>query len=70
MVTFLWRSEDEPDVSSSTGFCYVYYADYYYDPVCWAVANGVTQGVSATQFGPGQPCTRCPIVTFLYRALA
>ena len=41
---------------------------YYYDAVKWAVANGVTNGVSENLFGPDQACTRAQIVTFLWRA--
>ena len=43
---------------------------YYYDAVLWAVAQGITQGTSATTFSPGKTCTRGQIVTFLYRDLA
>ena len=34
----------------------------------WAVENGVTDGLSATTFGPYESCTRAQIVTFLWRA--
>ena len=40
---------------------------YYAEAVRWAVANGVTKGVSDTSFAPGSACTRAQIVTFLYR---
>lgn len=43
---------------------------YYYDPVLWAIENGITAGTSDTTFSPNQPCTRAQIVTFLYRACA
>ncbi len=33
----------------------------------WAVENGVTDGLSATTFGPYESCTRAQIVTFLWR---
>ncbi|MBR2048177.1 MAG: S-layer homology domain-containing protein, partial [Oscillospiraceae bacterium] len=42
---------------------------YYYQPVLWAVENGITSGTSATTFAPDNPCTRAQVVTFLYRAL-
>ena len=35
----------------------------------WAVANGVTDGTTATTFSPGTDCTRAQIVTFLFRCL-
>lgn len=41
---------------------------YYYDAVAWAVENGVTNGTSATTFGPDITCTRAQMVTFLWRA--
>ena len=40
---------------------------YYYKPVLWAVENGITAGLSATEFGPNETCTRAQIVTFLWR---
>ncbi len=41
---------------------------YYADAVDWAVANGITDGISATQFAPDMVCTRAQMVTFLWRA--
>ncbi len=41
---------------------------YYRDAVVWAIRNGVTTGISATAFGPKNPCTRAQVVTFLWRA--
>ena len=41
---------------------------YYYDAVAWAVENGITNGTSATTFGPDVSCTRAQMVTFLWRA--
>ena len=43
-------------------------ASYYYDPVYWAAANGITTGTSDTTFSPNASCTRGQIVTFLWRA--
>jgi hypothetical protein len=40
---------------------------YYYDPVVWALKNGITEGKTATTFDPTGTCTRGQIVTFLYR---
>lgn len=42
--------------------------DYYYEPVLWAVKNGITSGISATTFSPDRICTRAQAVTFLWRA--
>ncbi len=68
VVTFLWRTAGEPAVSGSNPFTDVKSTDYYYSAVLWAVENNVTNGLSATTFGPARTCTRGQIVTFLYRA--
>ena len=49
-------------------FTDVYESGYYYDAVLWAVENGVTNGTSATTFGPNVTVTRAQMVTFLWRA--
>ena len=41
---------------------------FYESPVAWAVENGITNGTSATTFGPGSTCNRAQVVTFLWRA--
>ena len=42
---------------------------YYYNPVLWAVENGVTTGTGdGTTFSPDRACTRGQVVTFLWRA--
>ena len=41
---------------------------YYYEAVEWAVANGITNGITATTFCPDMGCTRAQMVTFLWRA--
>lgn len=42
---------------------------FYYDPVMWAIENGITNGTSATTFGPNDQCMRAHVVTFLWRAV-
>lgn len=54
----------EPD----SPFTDIYESDYYYDAVLWAVANGVTNGTSATTFSPDMDVTRAQAVTFQWRA--
>lgn len=69
MVTFLWRNAGSPIVTGvSNPFWDVQSGSYYYNAVMWAVKNGVTNGVSANQFGVGRAVTRGEAVTFLYRA--
>lgn len=69
VVTFLWRAEGEPEVQHFDNiFTDVQSGAFYEKPVLWAVENGVTNGLSATAFGPNSICNRAQIVTFLYRA--
>jgi hypothetical protein len=70
IVTFLYRYEGSPAVSSTSSFTDVASGTFYYDAVNWAVANGITTGTSATTFAPGVYCNRGQAVTFLYRAAA
>ena len=67
VVTFLWRNAGQPSCSAANPFTDVKEGDYYYTSVLWAVENGITDGVSSTQFAPDQACTRGQVVTFLYR---
>lgn len=58
-------AEADPDIPVFTDVP----ADAYYaDAVSWAVENGITNGTSATTFGPDVSCTRAQMVTFLWRA--
>ena len=67
IVTFLHRAAGTPSANGGS-FDDVPKDSYYELPVCWAVEKDVTNGISATRFGPNKPCTRAQIVTFLYRA--
>lgn len=68
MVTFLWRAHGSPKALGANPFTDVSTSDYYYDAVLWAVANGVTNGTSATTFSPDMAVTRAQAVTFQWRA--
>ena len=68
MVTFLWRAHGSPKATGTNPFTDVSTSDYYYDAVLWAVANGVTNGTSATTFSPDMDVTRAQAVTFQWRA--
>ena len=59
---------EEPELPKENPFKDVKTNDYFAMPVLWAVAKGVTNGISATSFGPNNNCTRGQIVTFLWRA--
>lgn len=41
---------------------------WFYEPVLWAVNNGITTGMTKTEFKPDNTCTREQAVTFLWRA--
>ena len=71
VATFLWRAKGSPAPKrTDSPFTDVKDPTYYsFKPILWAYENGVTNGTSATEFSPEQPCTRAQIVTFLYRAL-
>jgi len=68
IVTFLHRAFGEPETEGSSPFADVPEGAYYASAVRWAVAGGITKGVSETQFAPDQSCTRGQTVTFLYRS--
>ena len=69
-VTFLWRYLNKPEATASNSFGDVVDGQWYEAPIDWAVGAGVTQGISATEFGINTDCTRAQAVTFLFRALA
>jgi hypothetical protein len=69
VVFFLWKAAGSPEPTSTQNpFTDVQSTDFFYKAVLWAVENGITSGVSATEFGPYNPCTRAQVVTFLYAA--
>lgn len=57
--SILYKQELFSDVSST---------EYYYTPMSWALANGITDGVGDSKFAPNNECTRAQVVTFLWRA--
>ena len=64
----LYCSICQRDICSEASFSDVEEADYFYDPVLWAVENNITNGMSETEFAPDAFCTRGQVVTFLWRA--
>ena len=69
-VTFLWRAMGKPDSAISNDFDDVVAGAWYEAPINWAVEQGVTEGISESEFGVGQNCIRAHMVTFMYRAMA
>ena len=69
VMSFLYKAMGSPEVSGSNPFTDVKESDYFYKPVLWAVSRGITNGTSATTFGPYNTCTRAQVMTFLYKAM-
>lgn len=68
VVTFLWRHAGKPQPNgNSAAFTDVEPGTWYSDPVAWAVAQGITDGMGEGKFAPDGTCTRGQIVTFLWR---
>ena len=69
VVTFLWRAAGCPAPKNvKNPFTDVAAGSWYTDAVLWAVENGITNGLTATTFGPAAVCNRAQVVTFLHRA--
>ena len=69
IVTFLWAAHNRPvPTLSENPFIDFDSSAYYYQPVLWAVENEIPTGIGDGMFGPENICTRCQIVTFLYKA--
>ena len=69
VVTFLWRAAGSPAPTAAVNpFSDVPDNTWYTDAVLWAVENGITNGLTATTFGPETVCNRAQVVTFLHRA--
>ena len=60
-----------PPVVKENPFVDVSESSVYYDAILWAYYHEpqqITGGYTATEFRPGNPCTRGQVVTFLWRA--
>ena len=66
-AAFLYRAAGANAAEEQTAFDDVDANAYYAAAVQWAVGQGITNGISSTQFAPDSVCTRAQIVTFLYR---
>ena len=67
VVTILHRLAGEPAVAGDVGFTDVEPGLWYTDAVTWAAQKGIVNGVSETQFAPGNNITREQLATILYR---
>ena len=66
-VTYLWRVEGSPEVTSNFRFTDVSASADYAQAVAWAVESEITNGTGTSAFSPATTCTRAHIITFLYR---
>ena len=70
LVTILHRLAGQPAPSGDSGFSDVETGTWYTDAVAWAAQNGIVNGVSDTQFAPGDDITREQLAVILYRYAA
>ncbi|MBR5515607.1 MAG: S-layer homology domain-containing protein [Clostridia bacterium] len=59
-------SHEEPEEFTNTRFTDVESGAWYESAVTWAAENGVTKGISETEFGIGKTISRQEVVTLLY----
>ena len=64
IVQILYRLSGQPEVTGDMQFSDVAAGRWYYNAILWAVQNGVTKGVSDTQFNPDGYVTREQIAAF------
>jgi len=69
IVTILSRmsGDDVVGMSSEMNFKDVNKAEYYADPIGWAVKNGIAKGMTATTFEPETPVLRQEFAAFFVR---
>ncbi len=60
---------EEEVVDSDNPFTDVAETDFFYNSVLWAVANGITSGVTETTFGSYDTATRGQTVTLIWKAM-
>ena len=70
LVTILYRLAGQPAVSGDLPFPDVESGTWYTDAVAWAAQNGIVNGVSDTEFVPGDDITREQLAAILYRYAA
>ena len=68
VVTFLWRANGSPVVTSDKSFSDVKESDFFYNAVIWAAEEGITTGKDNGLFDPFGTCTRAEALTFLWRS--
>lgn len=66
---FVVLDDTATDVSHINKFNDVNMSDYFYEPVVWAVAKGITVGTTENTFSPHDTCTNAQIITFMWRSV-
>lgn len=64
ILTFLWRSQGEPEPRGTASFTNLNSGEYYSKAALWAKENGLVTG---NTFGANAPCTRAMVVTYLWK---
>lgn len=67
-ITFLWRAENKPTVSSKSTWADQYSGKYYCDAMKWAESYGMIWE-SVSSFNPNNACPRADIVTYIHYAM-
>ena len=67
-ITFLWRAEGRLTASTASAFADVAPGTWYEAAINWAVEEKITFGIEENLFGINEPCSRCQMATFLFRA--
>lgn len=64
ILTFLWRSQGQPEPTIKNPFSDIKENDYFYKAALWASEKGL---VSGSTFRGNAPCTRSATVTYLWK---
>ncbi|MEM7140380.1 MAG: SpoIID/LytB domain-containing protein [Actinomycetota bacterium] len=67
LATFIWRFAGEPEPDALSDFVDVVPGSFYEVAVAWMAEQGITTGVSDTEFDPDGTVTRAQAAAFLWR---
>ncbi len=67
IVTVLWRLEGKPEGTFTAAFADVSQNSWYAEPIHWAQAAGIVEGISETCFAPNDTVTREQLAVILWR---
>jgi len=66
VLTFLWRSNNQPSANGASSLAQQYSGQYYTDALAWADSTGLLTD-TVTNFSPNNNSPRSDIVPYLYR---